>query len=72
MQLLGMMQPTYRGLGRYDEATKAYEKFAADDPANPDRQILLFNAYAREYDYLKQQQVRLSQSGDSLIAGRYL
>lgn len=51
------MQPIYRNLTRYDEATKAYEKFASEDPMNPERQILLFNAYAREYDYLKQQQV---------------
>lgn len=68
VQLLGMMQPIYRNLGRYDEATKAYEKFAADDPSNPERQIQLFNAYAREYDYLKQQQVGpcfSSSQGDS-------
>ncbi|GAQ89550.1 hypothetical protein KFL_005350050 [Klebsormidium nitens] len=57
--LLGMMQPIYRNLGRYDEATKGYEKFAAEDPQNPERQIQLFNAYAREYDYLKQQQVAM-------------
>ena len=43
----------YRGVGRYDDAQKAYRKALALDPADPDPHLnlgILFGDYLKDYD----------------------
>ncbi|KAJ7520455.1 hypothetical protein O6H91_19G006600 [Diphasiastrum complanatum] len=57
--ILSTLQIVYQRLNRLNEATLSYEVACTKCPSNLELMLALFNCYAREYNFVKQQQTAM-------------